>query len=108
MAVALGLDQHVSREGGEPRGYLPDVQVVDVHDTGVGGYGVADLLWVEPFRSGLHEDPPGVPHQPIAGPEHEGRDHKCGEGVHAVVASSEVDDGSSYGGGDEGEEVGED
>ena len=61
VAVAGGVDQDVGRQGRHPGGDVPDVQVVDLGDTGPIGHGRADEVGVEPFRGAFEEDPAGIP-----------------------------------------------
>src|ERR1700739_1014856 len=57
MAIVSGPHHDMGRQRREARGHLPDVEVVHLHHSGLGGKGAADLLRVQARRRGLHEDP---------------------------------------------------
>ncbi len=71
VAVVAGPDQDVGRQGGEARGDLPHVQVVDVGDARMAGEALADLAGLHPNGGGFEEDPARVAQQLIGGVEHE-------------------------------------
>src|SRR5260370_11091511 len=60
VAVVAGADEDVGRQGGEARGDLPHVQVVDVGDARVGDEALADLAGLHPDGGGFEEDPARV------------------------------------------------
>src|SRR5206468_12285937 len=47
VTVVPGAHHHMGREGRKTRGDLPDVQVVDLHDSGLFGQRLTDLLRLE-------------------------------------------------------------
>src|SRR5215218_10974873 len=53
VAVVPRGDEHVGGEGGEAGGHLPDVQIVDLDNAGVGREGAADGVRVEVARGAL-------------------------------------------------------
>ena len=61
VAVVAGPHHDVGRQGREPGGHLPHVQVVDLHHARVGGQGPADLLGIDARGRRLHEHAPGLP-----------------------------------------------
>ena len=73
VAVGVGLDRDVGGEGGELRGDLPDVQVVDLDDARLLGHRAADPVGVDALRRGLEEDAAGVAQQAVGGVEHQAR-----------------------------------
>src|SRR5215210_4174823 len=68
VAVVAGRDQDMGRERREPRGHLPDVEVVDLDDPGVAGQRAADRIRVEvagraleQHQAALAQQAPGRP-----------------------------------------------
>ena len=60
VAVGAGVDQHVRREGGEARGHLPDVQLVEVGQAVETADRGLDGGRLEATRGGFEEDPGAV------------------------------------------------
>ena len=101
------LDEDVCGEGGESRGDLPDVQVVHVDHSGLGGQCPADVVDVDAFGCCFEEDASAGPEQPVGGAEHQRGDEQRRDRVGPVKAGREDDDGGD-GGSDERVEVGQD
>src|SRR5438309_6336360 len=55
VAIVLRMHQDMSGQRWEPRGDLPDMQVVDVDDVGVVGQRATDLLGIDAGRRRFEE-----------------------------------------------------
>jgi hypothetical protein len=106
VAVGGGRDEDVRGDEGKAGADLPDVQVVDGFDAGLGGERCVDRGDVGSGGCGCEEDAAGVAEQAVGGFEHDRGDEQGGDPVGAGEAGRE-DDGASDRGRDEGCEVGE-
>src|SRR5581483_4053533 len=96
VAVVARMDEHVRREGGEPRSDLPHVEVVHGGDVRVVGERAPDLLDAHPGRRDLEQHAPRVSEQTVGGPQHQGGDGERGDRVRPCEARPE-DDGTGGG-----------
>lgn len=94
VAIRPRVDQHVRGRGGHPRGYLPDVQVVDLGYARSRHHGRADCFRIKARRGGLEEDPAGIADQTVPGAQHQGDDQQRRDRVRAGKAGHEDDQAS--------------
>jgi hypothetical protein len=107
MTILARCDQDVRRGGGQARGDLPDMQVMDFGDVRPARHRHADGGRIQPGGRGLEEDPPGLLDQPGACPQHQRHHHQRGDRV-GPGEPGQHDDQARQRGGGERVQVGED
>jgi purine-cytosine permease-like protein len=107
VAVRARRDEHVRGGGGHARGDLPDVQVMDLGDTGARRHRRAHLRGIQARGRRLEEDPPGRPDQVGPGAHHEHHHHQRGDRV-GPGEPGQHDDQARHRGGGERVQIGDD
>ena len=91
MAVVPRRHEHVGGERGEPRGHLPDVQVVDLDHARMARQRLPDRVGVEVARGALEQHEPALAQQAPGGAQHQRRDDERGDRVGLAEAGGEDD-----------------
>ena len=107
VAVALGADEDVRREGREAAGDLPDMQVVDFDDPRLADERAADRIGIEADGGRLEEDASGGLDERVARADHQPGDQQGDDRIGALEAREE-DHPCGDGGADEAVKVRDD
>jgi Ser/Thr protein kinase RdoA (MazF antagonist) len=107
VAILARRDQDMGGGGGQARGDLPDMQVMDLGDVTAGRHRAADRRRIQPRGCGLKEDPAGLLDQPGPGVQHQHHHDERGDRVRPGEPGQH-DDQARHRGGGERVEVGED
>ena len=81
MTVVSVIDQDVRGEGREAGGHLPNMKIMYVQHARYVVQITVDDCHIHATRSGLKEDPPGVPDKPPARLDHQPGHYEGGHGV---------------------------
>ena len=100
MAVGIGRDEHVRREGREAARDRPDVQIVDADDVAVVGHRARDGGGIDALRRCFQEDAAGVAEERPARAKEERCHEEPGDRVEAVPAGREHERARNCGAGE--------